>query len=270
MSSRERAAEAARRTPPGGQDATAPFRSAESWLAARGIERQPLAAAAPAAPPETAVDGAEPDVREQSPADGEAPFTSRDAERLASQSRADAMLRDAESRALPDPAVPRVEDDVADALAFVRRSANVAPQSEGRLAAKLRERGWPPVVVESALVRARRERLVDDVALATALVDERRAKGHAIARIRKDLHARGFTADTLDAVLVDLEREDPEATAFDLAQGRAARMTALPAEKAFSRVVGFLLRRGYPEGLARKVSREAVFTTRDDERVIGR
>ena len=159
---------------------------------------------------------------------------------------------------------------MAEAVAFVRRSTSVAPQSEERLRSKLEDRGWGPSVVDRALERARRERLVDDVALASALVEERRAKGHAVGRIRRDLQSRGFDPPTLEVALRDAELEDPEAAAFAIALGRASRLTAEPAETAFRRTFGYLARRGYPEGLARKVAREAVFTTRDEERTSGR
>jgi regulatory protein len=145
----------------------------------------------------------------------------------------------------------------------------VAPQAEGRLRDKLVERGFATPVIEGALERARTERLVDDRAMAAALVEERRRKGHAVARIRRDLRERGFDEATLDAVLADSAREDPEAAAFAVARDKAAGLTALTAETAFRRVVGHVVRRGYPEGLARKVAREAVFTARDPERTAG-
>ena len=155
---------------------------------------------------------------------------------------------------------------MAEAVAFVRRSTSMAPQSETRVRAKLVERGWSTAVVQRALDRARRERIVDDEALAAALVDERRAKGHAPARIRRDLAERGFTSESLDAALEAAEAQDLEAAAFAVAREKAERVTGLAAESAYRRVVGHVLRRGYPDGLARKVAREAVFATREDER----
>ncbi|MCC5947299.1 MAG: RecX family transcriptional regulator [Nitriliruptoraceae bacterium] len=202
-------------------------------------------------------------------AEGSAP-SARDVGRLAGQAAADAAQRQGDADALPDPGSSSLESDIAQAVAFVRNSTAAAPQSEARLRGKLFERGSSAVVVEHALDRARRERLIDDVALAAALVEERRAKGHAPARLRRDLRDRGFTDEVLDRVLERAEAEDPEAAAFAIATSRAARLTALPADTAFRRIVGYLARRGYPEGLARKVAREAVFSTRDDQRIAGR
>jgi regulatory protein len=252
-------------------DAQQPFKDAEAWLAARGIERDPIEV--PLEPPEpveptpagtTAAAG---DVSTQDA--GTPGVSARDAARLAGQAETDAQAREGDERALPDPDRPSLEADISEALAFIRNSTAAAPQSEGRLRTKIAERGWSDVVAEAALDRARRERLVDDAALAAALVEERRARGHAVARIRRDLRDRGFDATTLDGALASAAAEDPEAAAFEIAAGRAARLTALPAEAAFRRVVGFVVRRGYPDGLARKVAREAVFTAREQERTAG-
>lgn len=230
-------------------------RDAERWLAERGIERDPIRVD-PAPPPQDDVD--------PGPA-----VSGRQAQDLAGQSAADAALLEGERASQADPGERHLEDDVAEAVAYVRRSASAAPQSEGRLRDKLGKRGWPDVVVEQALERARRERLVDDGAMAAALVEERRAKGHAPARIRQDLRARGFTDAVLDPLLASAEAEDPEAAAFAVAQGKAAGLSGTDAETAFRRVAAYVARRGYPDGLARKVAREAVFAARDAERAAG-
>jgi regulatory protein len=244
------------------QDEPVPaFKDAEAWLAERGIERDPIDLDVVPGPITDA-----PSV--PAPAPSETGISARDAHRLAGQAAADAQLHEDEA-ALPASGPGGLEDDVAEAIAFVRASTSAAPQAEGRLRAKLADRGWPPVVVDATLDRARRERLVDDPAMAAALVAERRAKGHAVARIRRDLRERGFADDVLDVALGEVEQEDPEAAAFAVARDKAAGLTGLTAETAFRRVVGHVARRGYPEGLARKVAREAVFTARDAERTAG-
>lgn len=234
-------------------------RDAEAWLAERGIEREPIRV--PLEPPSP------PDAPD--PAQGAPPIGAREASRLAGQATADADLVADEARAHPPMQEPRLEDDAAEAMAFVRRSTSATPQAEGRVRTKLAERGWPSAVVDLVLERARRERLVDDPAMAVALVEERRAKGHAPARIRRDLRERGFDDDVLDAALGDAEAEDPQAAAFAVARDKAATLTAVPTEAAFRRVAAYVARRGYPEGLARKVARDAVFASRDPERTAG-
>ncbi|HSK23106.1 MAG TPA: regulatory protein RecX [Egicoccus sp.] len=256
-----------------------PFRDAEAWLAQRGIERDPIrvpltppdppAEAAPAPPPPGPAADTPTGPQVGTHADQAPEPSRREAMRLAADAMDAAVRRADEPAATPHPQAHRMEDDVAEAVAFLRRSTSMTPQSEARLRAKLTDRDTPAPVIEQALERARRERLVDDAAMVAALVDERRSKGHAPARIRRDLRERGFGDDLLDAALASTEREDPEAAAYALATEKAQRCTALAPEAAYRRVAAFVVRRGYPEGLARKVAREAVFTARDAQRTAG-
>lgn len=245
----------------------APFKDAEAWLAERGVPREPVVR--PTAPSAADAAAGPAEVAGDRPAGGGAPVGAREAARLASQAEADRATAEAERAAAPR-ARTGLEDDVARAVAFVRRSTANVPQAEGRLATKLEQRGFAREVVRLALERARRERLVDDDAMAQALVAERREAGHAPARIRRDLAARGFGQAILDAALASAEAEDQEAAAFAVALARAERLTGVATEAAYRRVVGYVARRGYPEALARKVAREAVFATRDAERAAGR
>ncbi len=245
-------------------------RDAEAWLAERGIERDPIRVD-PAPPPHQQPETTPPADGSTRPSAGPSspPVSPREAQRLAGQVAADDELVTSEQASQADPTQRHLEDDVAQAVAYVRRSTSSTPQSEGRLRTKLEDRGWPRVVVDQALERARSERLVDDVAMAAALVEERREKGHAPARIRQDLTARGFTAEVLDPLLAAADTEDPHAAAFDLASRKAASLTGEPTETAFRRVAAYVARRGYPDGLARKVARDAVFASRDPERSAG-
>jgi len=242
-----------------------PFRDAERWLAERGVQREPLRITPPAAP---VTDPPDATARGSAGHPGGPAIGVREAAHLAAQSQAEQDAAAAERRAAPF-ASAGLEEDVARAVAFIRRSTAATPQAEGRIREKLLGRDVSERVVTLALERARRERLVDDEAMAAALVAEKRAAGHAPARIRRDLRQRGFVDETLDRALADAEREDPEAAAFAVAKERAARLTGVDTETAYRRIVGHVARRGYPEGLARKVSRQAVFDSRDPARTAG-
>lgn len=246
-------------------------RDAEAWLAERGIVREPLHIKhAPADPPSRDPVAGTQALAAASGQPMTPAITPREAVALAQQAQADRELAVADAASVDDRREPRLEDDVSQALAFIRRSTSATPQSEGRLRSKLRDRGWSAAVVDLALDRARDQRLVDDELMAAALVDERRAKGHAPARIRRDLRARGFDDQVVDRHLAAAEAEDPEAAAFGLARSRAAGLSGVAAETAFRRVAAYVARRGYPDGLARKVAREAVFSEREDQRIAGR
>lgn len=241
---------------------------AERWLADRGVRREPIAGSVPGSEPESlpAAPGRDAGGPETAGPPGIGP---REALDLARQSAADASLGPT-----PAPGDARAEDDastvpeaarsdVEAALAFVRRSTANAPQSEGRLRAKLRDRGHDDATLESALERARAERLVDDVALLTALIAERRARGHADARLRRDLRDRGFTGTQVDDALERSAATDPAAAAFAVAREHAARHRTADPETAVRRTVGALVRRGHAEALARKAARDAVYADRE-------
>jgi regulatory protein len=249
-----------------------PFRDAEAWLAERGVRRDPLRvrpAQEPASEAPAAGDGGAPP-HAVPPHAPPAEVSAREAVRLARAS-ADESVRAADQDAA-DPqrrSEPRLEDEVAEAVAFVRRSTANAPQAEGRLAAKLADRGWSSAVVEQALARCREAGLVDDDAMAAALVEEGRRKGHAATRLRADLQRRELSGEVIERAIASLATEDPEAAAFAIARQKADTLTGVSAETAFRRIVGHLARRGHPEALAHKVARAAVFDARDEQRIAG-
>ncbi|MEX2325138.1 MAG: RecX family transcriptional regulator [Nitriliruptoraceae bacterium] len=170
----------------------------------------------------------------------------------------------------PSATLSPVDDDVARAVAFIRRSTATVPQAQARVIGKLTERDFDGDTIAAAIDHARREGIIDDHAIARSLVAEWRRKGHAPARIRRDLHRRGFEADAVAAALAPHEHDDLEASAFALALRRAALLRTHDAETAFRRVVGYVVRRGYADGLARKVARQAVFADREGEQVASR
>lgn len=224
-----------------------PFRSAEDFLAELGVERDPIRVT-------------------PAPDEDRTPVSSREAGRLATE---------APPPPTPQPATPDAEDpgapgdlgdEVARAVAYARRSTAQAPKSEARLRDKLAAREYPRVVIDRALQRCRAEGIVDDPAFAGALAEERRRKGHAPFRITQDLRKRGFGDDLIARVVAPLEAQDREAQAFDAARSKARSLAGLEDETAFRRLVGHLARRGYHEGLARKVAREVVYADREVRR----
>lgn len=206
-------------------------RDVEAWLAERGIAREPILSGGA-----TSDDGAT--------SDGESPEVIVGGDTTLS-------------------------DDVAAAVAFLRNSTARTPQSVGRLRAKLTDRGTPASVIELALERAHEQGLVDDDAMAAALVEEGTAKGHAPRRVRADLLKRGFDPATIDRALASVEAGDLDAAAFAVAKEKADRLTGVDVTTAVRRVVGHLARRGYPDGLAIKVAREAVDLSRETARTAG-
>lgn len=224
------------------------FRSAEEWLAQQGVQRDPIRVDTTTLPP--APPAPDPTPSGDTSAEGD-------------------TGRGASADASPEPEPEPLEDAVARAVGFVRRSTAMHPASEGRVRDKLADRDTPARVIELALEHARRERLVDDRALTFALAEERRAKGHAATRIRMDLRQKGLPEDLIAEALAGTEREDPEAVAFGVGRDKAPSYAHLEPETAYRRLVAYLARRGHPEGLARKVAREVVYVEREAERTAG-
>lgn len=215
-------------------DAT--FKDAEAFLEELGVERRPLVVATP----DDDGDGGG-DAAAASGDAGDAPRTP-----------------------------PPLDEAVSEAIATVRRITAGAPASEGRVRRKLQQRDHPAAVIDAAMQRARDERLVDDDAMAAALVAEWRAKGHAPRRLRADLRKREFDDDVVERAVAVAEDDEPLAAAFALAKDRAEKMRHVDAETAFRRILRYLARRGHSEGVARKAARDAVFDDRERERTAGR
>lgn len=260
-------------------DATAPApKDALAWLQERGVRRDPIRVAPDPRPSQDAHRAAPPAAAPATgpgqPGSDTADVRLREAATLAIEAPPHVIDLTAEAGTGGDapPAQPTLslDEQISKAYAIVRRSTANAPQSRGRLEGKLRDRGIPDVVIAGALDRAERAGLVDDAAMLTALVRERRERGHAPARIRRDLRKRGFDGPLLEAALAEHASEDPYEGAFAVAVRRASSLLALPPETATRRLVGYVARRGYPEGLARKVARDALYAAREEQAVAER
>ncbi|HVL99888.1 MAG TPA: regulatory protein RecX [Egibacteraceae bacterium] len=145
---------------------------------------------------------------------------------------------------------------VAEALSFVLRSTANRPQTEAELITKLERQELAGDVIDAALARARQVGAVDDVAFAAAWVEDRgRQRGYGQARLRRELRRREVPDGIVDAALARLDDRDDLAVATDLALRRAQQLPgSLQPEAVARRLVGFLARRGYSEGLARRAA----------------
>lgn len=245
-------------------------RSAEQWLAERGISREPIKVPAPE-------QGAD---RDAGDAQGPPP-SAREAAQLANEAppRVPGRGVDPDAPGGADPGGPDAErpgssrgnlgDEVSRAIAFIQRSTARTPASSGRLRRKLADRDVPTPAIRLAIEQAVDQGLVDDETLAAALADEGREKGHAPKRIRADLRKREFDEDVITAALDRFDDRDPEAVAFDAARRKVNSLRGLDTEKAFRRLFGYLSRRGHNQHVARKIARQVIFDDREHERIAG-
>lgn len=137
----------------------------------------------------------------------------------------------------------------------------VRPRSRRELEQRLRAAGFEADEVRAELVRLEEVGLVDDRAFAQELaghhLTSRRSGRRAIVGA---LAAKGVDRTTIEETLAELSGapSDEADRAESLARDRARRLVSLPPETAFTRLVGFLGRRGYDAGVARQAARRAL------------
>ena len=137
------------------------------------------------------------------------------------------------------------------------RLLGVRWRSAGELRRRLALAGFPPEEVEVALSELERAGLVDDERFARELVRDQVGRRMSGSRaIRAALRQKDVPTSVAEAALAEAGDDADQARA--LAESRARRMTGLPAETAYRRLYGMLLRRGHSPGIAREACRAAL------------
>ncbi|PYY48833.1 regulatory protein RecX [Curtobacterium sp. MCBD17_023] len=156
-----------------------------------------------------------------------------------------------------DPAdAPRpLDEQRADAERISMRALSRRGVSTSELRAMLsKQDAFDSDVIEQEIERLTRVGLLDDVALATDLVDRMHSrKGLGRQAIVADLRRRGIDQAAIDAALdAAADDEDDEfIRAIELATKRAGQMRGLDRATAERRLSGFLMRKGYNGGVVR-------------------
>jgi regulatory protein len=134
----------------------------------------------------------------------------------------------------------------------------VRQRSRRELERRLVQAGFEPDAVEVELGRLEQVGLIDDAAFAAAVVESRMgARGESRRAVGIKLQQAGVDRDVAQAAL-DEAPEGEQDRADRLAQARATRVSGLDPAAGFARVSGFLMRRGYPPGVARQAARRAL------------
>lgn len=134
-----------------------------------------------------------------------------------------------------------------------------APRTRAQLADALRKRGVPEQAAETVLERFADVQLIDDAMFARAWVDSRHyGRGLARRALAAELRQRGVAAEEIATAVDRVDPEQEHATACALVERRLAGTRGLPRETRFRRLMGMLARKGYSEGLAYRVVREAL------------
>jgi regulatory protein len=141
----------------------------------------------------------------------------------------------------------------------------VRPRSRRELERRLLAASFDRSEVDDVLTRLERVGLVDDEAFAKQMAEyqygSRRAGRRAVAGA---LMEKGIAPDVIASVL-DGSADDEEDRALALATSRVLRLSSIDAKKAFQRLTGLLMRRGYSPDVARRAARRALAVDEGDE-----
>ncbi|MET7302975.1 recombination regulator RecX [Embleya sp. NPDC005575] len=157
--------------------------------------------------------------------------------------------------AAPEP----LADPEATARAICLRLLTGRARTRAQLADALRRREVPDEVAEYVLGRFTDVGLIDDTAFAGAWVDTRHTgKGLARRALARELRQRGVDAVVVDEAVARLDPEQELETARALVARRLPATRGLDRDKRIRRLAGMLARKGYGEGLALRVVRDAL------------
>ncbi|MFD3421074.1 recombination regulator RecX [Streptomyces decoyicus] len=152
---------------------------------------------------------------------------------------------------------PRTPEEQARAICLRLLTGN--PRTRKQLGDALRQRGIPEEAAEEVLSRFEEVGLIDDAAFADAWVESRHhGRGLARRALARELRTKGVDSALIDVAVGRLDSEQEESTARELVDRKLRSTRGLDREKRLRRLAGMLARKGYPEGLALRVVKQAL------------
>ncbi|MER7562526.1 recombination regulator RecX [Streptomyces sp. NPDC097941] len=150
-------------------------------------------------------------------------------------------------------------DPVERARAICLRLLTGTPRTRKQLADALRKREIPDDAAEEVLSRFEEVGLINDSAFAEAWVESRHhGRGLARRALAQELRTKGVDPTLIDAAVSQLDSEQEETTARELVDRKLRATRGLDRDKRLRRLAGMLARKGYSEGLALRVVRQAL------------
>jgi SOS response regulatory protein OraA/RecX len=149
------------------------------------------------------------------------------------------------------------------------RLLNAQPRTRHELRLKMAQRDVPLMAIEQALDEFEKYRYLDDAAFARAWVESRvRSKGFARGRLSQELRSKGLDQELIEDALSQIEPEDEKDRCEEMALKKLGHRTLPPSgpsqedrkerDKVLRRVVGFLARKGFNQGMALSCARRAM------------
>ncbi|MFI5474387.1 recombination regulator RecX [Streptomyces cacaoi] len=150
-------------------------------------------------------------------------------------------------------------DPAERARAICLRLLTGTPRTRKQLADALRKREIPDDVAEEVLSRFEEVGLINDGAFADAWVESRHhGRGLARRALAQELRTKGVDSELIEEAVGRLDSEQEEETARELVARKLRSTRGLDRDKRLRRLAGMLARKGYPEGMALRVVRQAL------------
>ncbi|MFF8467355.1 recombination regulator RecX [Streptomyces griseus] len=150
-------------------------------------------------------------------------------------------------------------DPVEQARNICLRLLTGTPRTRKQLADALRKREIPDEAAEEVLARFEDVGLIDDAAFAGAWVESRHhGRGLARRALVRELRTKGVDSTVIDEAVGQLDAEQEEETARELVARKLRSTRGLDRDKRLRRLAGMLARKGYGEGMALRVVRQAL------------
>ncbi|WP_406220523.1 recombination regulator RecX [Streptomyces canus] len=161
-------------------------------------------------------------------------------------------------------------DPVERARAICLRLLTGTPRTRKQLADALRKREIPDDAAEEVLSRFEEVGLINDSAFADAWVESRHhGRGLARRALAQELRTKGVDSMLIDAAVSQLDSEQEEATARELVDRKLRATRGLDRDKRLRRLAGMLARKGYSEGMALRVVRQALEEEGEETEFLG-
>ncbi|MEV7073037.1 recombination regulator RecX [Streptomyces sp. NPDC093990] len=161
-------------------------------------------------------------------------------------------------------------DPVERARAICLRLLTGTPRTRKQLADALRKREIPDEAAEEVLSRFEEVGLINDSAFADAWVESRHhGRGLARRALAQELRTKGVDSTLIDAAVSQLDSEQEEATARELVDRKLRATRGLDRDKRLRRLAGMLARKGYSEGMALRVVRQALEEEGEETEFLG-
>ncbi|MFH9607322.1 recombination regulator RecX [Streptomyces sp. NPDC017448] len=150
-------------------------------------------------------------------------------------------------------------DPVEQARSICLRLLTGTPRTRQQLADALRKREIPDEAAEEVLARFEDVGLIDDAAFAGAWVESRHhGRGLARRALVRELRTKGVDSAVIDEAVGQLDADQEEETARELVARKLRSTRGLDRDKRLRRLAGMLARKGYGEGMALRVVRQAL------------